>query len=94
VIGGSVLLQQDSDHRTAPQPITHEPSATADTTGRVVDLDTAGGDVYRLTWNLGCSACSSVWRRDGAGTWTHLYDFSGNAAYGGRITPTTGRSTR
>ncbi|MDX6358282.1 MAG: Photosynthesis system assembly factor [Nocardioidaceae bacterium] len=85
VIGGSVLLQHGHDHRTPPQPITHGPSPTraADTTGRVDDLDTAGGEVYRLTSDLGCSACSSVWRRDPSGSWTHLYDFAGRAAYGG-----------
>jgi hypothetical protein len=98
LIGGSVLVQQGRDHRTAPAPITHGPSPTATTTGpsphrvcgRVVDLDTSGEGVLRLTWNLGCTACSSVWLRAPSGSWTHLADFEGKAAYGGHVTPRYG----
>jgi hypothetical protein len=90
VIGGSVALQSGQDHRTAPQPATHSPSPTSSTSGRVVGLATGGSEVYRLTWNLGCSACSSVWLRDASGSWTHLYDFQGKAAYGGHVTPRYG----
>lgn len=89
-IAGSVALQSGHDHRTPPQPVTHSPSPTSDTAGRVVDLDASGGEVYRLTWNLGCSACSTVWLHDPSGSWTHLYDFAGRAAYGGHVTPRYG----
>jgi hypothetical protein len=96
LVGGSVLLQDTRDDRTSPQPI--GPSPSVSTTGpaprayqgRVVDLTTSGDSVFRLTWDLRCSACSSVWLRAASGTWTHLFDFEGQSAYGGRVTPRYG----
>lgn len=98
VIGGSVLLQQGRAPHPAPDPATPGPSPTSTTTGpaprgahgRVVDLTTSGDSVYRLTWDLGCSACSSVWSRASNETWTHLADFEGAAAYAGHVTPRYG----
>ncbi len=93
LVGGSVLLQHGRDNRSAPEPITHGPTSSSTTTPsdgaglhpQVVDVSTAGSAVFRLTSNVGCTACSSVWLRDPTGAWTHLYDFSGSAAYGGRV---------
>ena len=90
VIGGSTLLQQSHDDRTAPQPITHGPSPTADSAGRVTGLATGGSHLYRLTSNAGCTACSGVWLRADDGSWTHLADIAGAAAYAGQVSPRYG----
>jgi len=81
IVAASVGVQHG---RSAQPPLpAHSPSAssraTADAagTGRVTDLVAAGSSVYRLTSDLGCTACSSVWRRTDSG-WEHLHDFGGH----------------
>ncbi len=93
LVGGSVLLQSSRDDQVAPAPtpITSSPTSTPSGPdapqrhGRVVDASVAGSTVFRLTSDLGCTACSSAWRLGPSGTWEHLYDFAGRAAYGGRV---------
>ncbi len=97
VVGGSVLLQSGRDDRTTPQPITHGPSPTAatsqlprDATSQVLDVSVTGAGVLRLTTNIGCLGCSTVWQRTLDGRWQHLFDFAGRAAYGGKVDPLFG----
>jgi hypothetical protein len=94
IVGGSVVLQQGDDTHTAPAPITHGPSPTESGTGRVlpkgaevgaIDVSETLSGVFKLTTNEGCVACSSVWKRAASGSWDHLFDFQGRAAYGGRV---------
>jgi hypothetical protein len=97
VIGGSVLLQQRHDPRTVPQPITHGPSPTVttpplprDALSQVLDVDVSDAGVLRLTTNISCLGCSTVWRQTADGQWQHLFDFTGRAAYGGEVDPLFG----
>lgn len=90
LIGGAAFVQSGRDHRTAPQPSTPGPSPTAAASGRVVDLDTSGDRVYRLTSDAGCTACSGIWVRASDGSWTHLADIAGVTAYAGHVTPRYG----
>jgi hypothetical protein len=100
VIGGSVALQEGRDRRGAPEPVTHGPSPTRTATGEelpkgaevgTIDVSVTGSDVFKLTTNQGCVACSAVWRLTGIGNaWTHLFDFEGAPAYGGHVDKTFG----
>jgi hypothetical protein len=92
LLGGSVFLQQSRYHGVPPEPDT-SPSPTTTGAGphsHVVGLSTAGSSVFRLTSDLGCTACSTVWLRDASGGWTHLYDFEGRRAYDGPVHPSYG----
>jgi hypothetical protein len=79
VIGGSVALQSGHDHRTAPQPVTHSPSPTGATSGRVVDLSAAGTHVFELVVHDGCTRCSTVLEHTVAGDWRRLGTMTGGS---------------
>ncbi|MFL6060276.1 MAG: hypothetical protein ACJ72E_03520 [Marmoricola sp.] len=73
----------------APEPTL--PALPRDAARGVIDVSAAApGAVYRLTTNVGCVACSTVWRETrSAGGWQRLHDF-GAEAYGGRPDPMFG----
>lgn len=96
LVGGSVLVQQARSDRTSPLPATFGPSPTAttsvstpplprDATSQVLDVAATVHGALRLTTNIGCLGCSTVWRQASDGHWEHLFDFTGRAAYGGQI---------
>lgn len=87
LVGSTVLLQGLHGQGTPPEPV-KSPSATASVPAGaerpgVVGLSVAGNRVYRLTYDVGCRECDSVWLRQPSGGWERLYDFKGLAAYGG-----------
>lgn len=98
------------DERTGPEPLpaTHTPSPSPSQPSPsqsslpdgaeqgVVDVSAPSADlVLRLTWNVGCVGCSTVWRQDASvtGGWERLFDFTGRAAFGGKVDPDFGPVT-
>lgn len=66
-----------------PTPTPTDPPLPADATkGPVAVSVTSVGTVFRLTMNVGCTACSTVWQNDASGGWVRLHDFGGEASPG------------
>jgi len=78
----------DGEPRPAPSPTSQTP--TSDPTGDdptlppgasqgVIDVAVTTGEAWRLTTNVGCVGCSTVWLRDedAEGGWQRLHDFAG-----------------
>jgi len=98
VTGVAAQLRGDDGAGPSPQPTTQSPTQSPTTTQSagpelppgaaqgVIDVSVVGPDaVFRLTTNVGCVACSTVWRRDASaeGGWLWLHDFEGEDAYAG-----------
>ncbi|HET6168483.1 MAG TPA: hypothetical protein VFE07_16755 [Marmoricola sp.] len=78
-----------------PTPTPTQPTLPAGATQGVIDVSAVSSDsVYRLTTNVGCVACSTVWRRapGGDGPWERLHDF-GADAYVGKVNAAFGPVT-
>lgn len=80
------------DERAGPAPVPPTPSPTqsplpAGAPQGVVDVAVVSADRwFRLTMNIGCVGCSTVWRNDQSaeGGWERLHDFQGTSAdFGG-----------
>jgi hypothetical protein len=90
LVGGSALLQQGHDHRTAPEPV-KSPSSTCagdcqvPAVGRVVDVYASGSNVFELTVHDGCTHCSTVLRRTPAGGWQRLGTMTGGSSAFGPV---------
>lgn len=69
-----------SPHPT-PTP-TDTPLPAGATKGPVAVSVTSVGTVFRLTMNVGCTACSTVWQNDASGGWVRLHDFGAEASVG------------
>ena len=68
--------------RPTPTP-TDTPLPADATKGPVAVSVTSVGTVFRLTVNVGCTACSTVWQSDASGGgWVRLHDFGAEAAPG------------
>lgn len=94
--GIAIGLGADGDQTPDRPPASRspEPSPTlpADAARGVIDVAAASPDlVFRLTTNVGCVACSTVWRQDSSadGGWVRLHDF-GTDAYRDQVNPTFG----
>jgi hypothetical protein len=78
----------------SPSPSPSQPALPEGATQGVMDVSVVSTDRwFRLTTNVGCVACSTVWQNDGqAGDgWTRLYDFEGTTDdYGGEVDPSYG----
>ena len=104
VVAGAVGIatQVGGDPGASPDPLpaTQSPAPTQPplpegATQGVVDVSVASPDhVFRLTTNIGCVACSTVWRQDSAasGGWERLHDF-GRDSYVGKVDATYGPVT-
>jgi hypothetical protein len=83
-----------SDRSPDRPPATHSPTPKPLPEGAatgVIDIQALSADlVFRLTTNVGCISCSTLWRLEGDGTRTPLHDFEGYNAYGGKIDPNFG----
>jgi hypothetical protein len=81
-------------HGARSAPPVHQPTTSVSlppgATSQVLDVAVMPAAVLRLTTNVGCVGCSTVWERTGAGGWQHLFDFSGRSAYGGKVDPLFG----
>jgi hypothetical protein len=98
--GVAALLHGDEGAR--PEPLSSprtattapaEPGLPPGATHGVIDVSVAAPDaVFRLTTNVGCVACSTIWRQDPSveGGWQRLHDFEGKTAYGGEVDPSFG----
>lgn len=94
VASGAALVatQIGDDSAPAPGPVaaTHAPTPTRPALpggarqGAVAVSVASPDHVFRLTMNVGCVACSTVWERDGSGAWQRLHDF-GAEAYAGDV---------
>lgn len=87
---GSVLLGRPNP---SPEPHPPPPAPSLPVGAAVGTIDVAVPDadhVFKLTVNEGCVACSTVWLRGDDGSWERLHDFSGTAAYGGKVDPLFG----
>jgi hypothetical protein len=101
VVAGAVgvATQVGGDPGAVPDPLpaTKSPSPTAPAlpdgaAHGVIDVSVVSADRwFRLTTNVGCVACSTVWRNDQSaeGGWERLHDF-GEEAYAGKVDPTFG----
>lgn len=89
----SVVVHQRStpdvppaSHAPSPRPTptpTDTPLPADATKGPVAVSVTSVGTVFRLTVNVGCTACSTVWQSDASGGgWVRLHDFGAEAAPG------------
>ena len=90
VIGGALgtvaVLADDGRERAnpiLPAPTPTQPALPPGATQGVIDASAADG-VFRLTTNVGCAACSTVWRQDPTadGGWERLHDFGAEAYVG------------
>ena len=91
------------DERTLPEPLpatqTPSPSPTEPALPEgaaqgVTDVSVVSADRwFRLTVNVGCVACSTIWQNEQSaeGGWERLHDFEGTPAdYGGPVDPSFG----
>jgi len=78
----------------SPSPSPSQPALPDGAVQGVVDVSVVSPILsFRLTTNVGCVACSTVWQNDGqsADGWTRLYDFEGTTDdYGGEVDPSYG----
>jgi hypothetical protein len=87
VVATSIGLQHGRS-APPPQPL-HSPSATCSgdcpqpSTGRTVDVSTAGDQVFRLAVHDGCTHCATVSRRTDSGGWDRLGELLGGSADSG-----------
>lgn len=93
-IGAAATVRGSDD--TLPPVTTRTPTPTLPpgATSGIVSISASGDEVYRLTVNLGCVACSTLWRQEpsAAGGWERLHDF-GTDAYAGPADPVSGPVT-
>ncbi|MBO9523933.1 MAG: hypothetical protein J7518_20555 [Nocardioidaceae bacterium] len=92
--GIAVGVQRDDAAPPRP-PATRTPSPTlpAEAARGVIDLVVnSPGEVYRLTTNVGCVACTTVWAQAPGGDWIRVHDF-GSEAYDGPPQPVFGPVT-
>jgi hypothetical protein len=100
VVGGQLDTTPDRPPTTqvpSPAPTTADPSPSqpdlpAGATRGVVDVSVVSADrVFRLTTNVGCVACSTVWQNEQSAErgWERLHDF-GRDAYADKVRPRFG----
>jgi hypothetical protein len=83
--------QSPSSSPTAT-PSSTQPVLPDGATQGVVDVSVVSSDRrFRLTMNIGCVACSTVWQNEQSaeGGWERLHDF-GTEAYAGKVNPAQG----
>jgi hypothetical protein len=84
VVGIATSLADDERAAPSPSPASQPPSPSPtesplppDAPRGVMAVSVAAADqVFRLTENVGCTGCSTVWRGDGSGRWERLHDFA------------------
>jgi hypothetical protein len=84
VVGIATSLADDEHAAPSPSPASQLPSPSPtesplppDAPRGVMAVSVAAPDqVFRLTENVGCTGCSTVWRGDGSGRWDRLHDFA------------------
>jgi hypothetical protein len=96
-VGVATRIGGDEGGTPEPLPATESPSPTQPplpdgASQGVIDVSVVSADRwFRLTTNVGCVACSTVWQNDQSaeGGWERLHDF-GEEAYVGKVTATFG----
>jgi hypothetical protein len=87
--------QEDAVRPPTTQLPTPTPTLPAGATQGVIDVSVVSPDRwFRLTTNVGCVGCSTVWQNDQSaeGGWERLHDF-GRDAYVGKVDPMFGPVT-
>ena len=92
--GDEGTLPEPPPATRTPSPSPTQPALPEGAAQGVIDVSVVSTDRwFRLTTNVGCVACSTVWQNDQSaeGGWERLYDFEGTTAdYGGTVDPAFG----
>lgn len=95
LVGGDAATAPPATQTPSPsptEPTPTQPDLPAGASRGVVDVSVVSADrVFRLTANVGCAACSTVWQNDQSaeGGWERLHDF-GRDAYADAVDPRFG----